>query len=132
TNLDFSNVDPALFDGGLQDAKPGPGVDVAQTLTIGDAGGTLDVQWDDPFDPNGTTFGAAIFHATGNITNANPSPSFEFTPTAAPVGKTVQFRHDAIPSGTTDLVLTVTAPDGTNLGTIDTGTSPEFLTTRLS
>jgi hypothetical protein len=131
TNLDFSNVDPALYDGGLQDAKPGPGTDVAQTLTLGESGGTLDVQWDDPFDPNGTTFGAPFFKATGNITKANPSPSFAFKPTAAQVGKEVQFRTDAIPSGTTDLVLTVTAPDGTNLGTIDTGTSPEFLTTTL-
>ena len=30
TNLDFSTVDPSLYDGGLQDMDPGPGIDVAQ------------------------------------------------------------------------------------------------------
>ena len=131
TNLDFSDVDPDLYDGGLQDADPGPGTDVAQTVTLGEGGGRLDVQWDDPFDPNGASFGPAYFTATGNITAANPSPSFSFTPKANQVGKLVQFRTDAIPSGTTDLILTVTAPDGTDLGTIDTGSSPEVLVTRL-
>jgi hypothetical protein len=131
TNLDFSDVDPDLYDGGLQDADPGPGTDVAQTVTLGEGGGRLDVQWDDPFDPNGASFGPPYFTATGNITAAHPSPSFTFTPKANQVGKLVQFRTDAIPSGTTDLILTVTAPDGSNLGTIDTGTSPEVLATRL-
>ena len=36
-----------------------------------------------------------------------------------------------MPSGTTDLMLNVTAPDGTVLGTIDTGTSPEMLAAAL-
>ena len=38
TDLDFSEVDPALYDGGLQDAKPGRGTDVAQTVTLGEEG----------------------------------------------------------------------------------------------
>ena len=42
------------------------------------------------------------------------------------------FRTDAIPSGTTDLILTVTAPDGTELGAIDTGSSPEQLAAKLT
>ena len=32
TNLDFSDVDPALYDGGLQDMNPGTGTDVAQDV----------------------------------------------------------------------------------------------------
>jgi hypothetical protein len=44
----------------------------------------------------------------------------------------VLFRTDAIPSGSTDLILTVTAPDGTVLGRVDTGSSPEVLATTLS
>ena len=131
TNLDFSTVDPSLYDGGLQDMDPGPGVDVAQNLTIG-TGGILDLQWNDPVDVNGASYGDPVFTATGAITAANPAPSFTFTATAAQVGKTMEFRTDAIPSGSTDLILSVTDPDGNNLGTVDTGTSPEVLATRLA
>ena len=130
-NLDLSQVPPELYDGGLQDMNPGRGVDVAQTLSLGEAGGTIDVQWDDPVDPDGATLGDPFFTATGELTDAQPEQSFSFTPTAAQVGQLVQFRTDAIPSGTTDLILTVTAPDGTLLGEIDTGGSPETLATTL-
>ena len=44
TNLDFSDVDPALYDGGLQDIDPGPGVDVAQTIVLGVRRGRTDLQ----------------------------------------------------------------------------------------
>jgi hypothetical protein len=131
TNLDFSAVDPALYDGGLQDMDPGPGTDVAQTVTLGEQGGLLDLQWDDPVDLDGATLSQPIFAASGEITEAQPAPTFSFTPTPEQVGSLVQFRTDAIPSGTTDLILSVRAPDGTNLGTIDTGSSPEVLSTRL-
>ena len=40
-----------------------------------------------------------VFTATGEITAANPAPSFTFTATAAQVGSTMEFRTDAIPSG---------------------------------
>jgi len=132
TNLDLTGVDPALYDGGLQDMDPGPGTDVAQDIFLGENGGIIDLQWNDPVDVDGATFGDPIFEATGEITAANPAPSFAFTPSADQVGKTVQFRTDAIPSGTTDLILSVDAPDGTNLGTIDTGSSPEVLAAKLS
>ncbi len=132
TNLDFSDVDPSLYDGGLQDMDPGPGTDVAQDLRLTENGGRLDLQWDDPVDVDGATYGASIFSATGAITATNPAPTFNFTPTAAQRGKIVEFRTDAIPSGTTDLVLSVDAPDGTNLGEVDTDTSPEVLVARLS
>lgn len=131
TNLDFSGVDPALYSGGLQDMNPGRGLDVAQTMSIDPAGGTIDLQWDDPVDVNGAEYGEVIFSATGEITQATPEPSFEFTPTADQVGTLAEFRTDAIPSGTTDLVLTVVAPDGTVVGQIDTGASPETLATTL-
>ena len=132
TNLDFSAVDPALYDGGLQDMDPGRGTDVAQDLRLGEQGGLLNVQWDDPLDLDGATLGDPVFSRTGEITEAQPAPSFTFTPTADQVGKDVQFRVDAIPSGTTDLILSVEAPDGTDLGTIDTGSSPEVLVATLN
>ena len=131
TNLNLDGVDPALYDGGFQDANPGPGTDVAQDVRIGSTGGTIDFQWDDPVDPNGATIGSSIFHATGELTTATPSPSFTFTPTADEVGTQVLFKTDAVPSGTTDLILTVTKPDGTVLGPQDTGTSPEVIATTL-
>ena len=45
--------------GGLQDADPGPGIDMAQDLVSrADGGGTiLDLQWDDPVDPDGPHVG---------------------------------------------------------------------------
>ncbi|MFN0282862.1 MAG: S8 family serine peptidase [Kineosporiaceae bacterium] len=131
TNIDLSTVDPALYDGGLQDMNPGAGTDVAQTLSFDEGGGIFDLQWDDPFDLNGATFGDPIFTATGEITTATPEPSFSFTPTAGQVGQVVEFRADGIPSGSTDLILKVVAPDGTVLGEIDTGSSPETLATTL-
>jgi hypothetical protein len=131
TNLDFTDVDPALYDGGLQDMNPGRGVDVAQSLTLGEGGGTFDLQWNDPTDANGAQLGDPYFSATGEITAANPAPSFSFTPTAAQLGSQVQFRTDGIPSGTTDLILDVVKPDGTELGPIDTGSSPESIATTL-
>ena len=131
TNLDFSGVDPSLYNGGLQDQKPGAGVDVAQTIAIGSGSPVMDVQWDDPVDLNGAKFGAPYFTGTGAITTGNPRPTLTYNATAAQVGKKVQFLTDAIPSGTTDLILSVTAPDGTNLGVIDTGSSPEALATTL-
>src|SRR6185295_19766791 len=43
----------------------------------------------------------------------------------------VLFETDAIPSGSTDLILSVDGPDGTSLGEIDTGSSPEKLAATL-
>ncbi len=132
TNLDFSDVDPSYYSGGLQDMHVGTGVDVAQTLRIGAAGGSVDLQWDDPTDLDGARYGAPIFTGTGAVTADDPAPELSFTATRDQVGKTVEFRTDAIPSGSTDLVLTVSAPDGTELGTVDTGSSPEVLGAKLT
>ncbi len=132
TNIDLSQVDPALYDGGLQDMDPGRGTDIAQDIHLGDGGAILNFQWNDPVDVDGATIGDPYFSETGEVTQADPEPTFTFTPTADQVGQEVLFRTDAIPSGTTDLILSVDAPDGTNLGTIDTGSSPEQLATTLS
>ncbi|WP_395657711.1 S8 family serine peptidase [Nocardioides sp.] len=131
TNLDFSGVDPALYAGGLEDMDPGSGTDIAQNYALGAAGGLFDLQWDDPVDRDGATLGDPYFHATGEVTDADPEPSFEFTPTAEQLGKQVLVTVDAIPSGTTDLILDLKKPDGTEVGPIDTGSSPEKLSTTL-
>ncbi len=132
SNLDFSGVDPAYYSGGLQDMRPGTGVDVAQTLRLGPGGGTVDLQWDDPFDVDGAKYGPAIFTGRGAITKSNQAPELTFTATASQVGKTVQFSADAIPSGSTDLVMTVTDPKGREIGNVDDGYSPESFVTTLT
>ena len=89
TNLDFADVDPALYDGGLQDMNPGAGTDVAQTLKLDETGGIITLQWDNPFDIDGATFGDPIFTGGGEITTADPEPVVNFTPTAGQVGQIV-------------------------------------------
>ncbi len=131
TNLDLTGVDPSLYDGGFQDADPGAGTDVAQDIQLGAAGGTLDFQWDDPVDPDGPELGASIFHADGELTTPTDVKTYTFTPTATQVGTDVIFEADGVPSGSTDLILTVETPDGTVFGPIDTGTSPEVVGTPL-
>src|SRR3954454_17292330 len=58
SNIKLADVDPNLYQGGFQDFDPGPGVDVAMDEALGFDGkepgtGILDLQWDDPNDPNG-------------------------------------------------------------------------------
>ncbi|MET0837889.1 MAG: S8 family serine peptidase [Marmoricola sp.] len=127
TNLDFSDVDPALYDGGLQDMNPGSGTDVAQNVHVGDGQALLNLQWNDPLDVDGATYGDPLFQASGTLTTATPARTHTWNAPASQVGKQVEFRTDGVPSGTTDLVLQVTDPDGNNLGEIDTGSSPEVL-----
>lgn len=132
TNLDFSQVDPALYDGGLQDMNPGYGTDVAQSIRLGanPAGAQFDLQWNDPYDLDGATYGSSLFQASGELTTATSSKTYTYNAPASLVGKQLEFRADGVPTGTTDLVLSVTDPDGNNSGDIDTGTSPEnFVTT---
>jgi hypothetical protein len=132
SNIDLTDVDPSLYDGGFQDLRNGSGTDVAQKLSVGPGGGLFNLQWDDPLDLDGATFGDPYFTAKGAISDAVPAPGFTFTPTADQLGTTVQFRTDAVPSGTTDLVLTVTGPDGRQVGSVDTGSSPEVLAATLT
>lgn len=131
TNLDFSEVDPALYAGGLQDMDPSKGLDIAQNFALGEAGGLYDLQWNDPVDRDGAELGAPYLDTTGEITDATPEPSFDFVPTAEQLGKEVLVTVDGIPSGSTDLILDLVKPDGTEVGPIDTGSSPEKLATKL-
>ena len=132
TDLDLTGVDPALYDGGFADANPGAGTDVAQTVTTGADGGLLDLQWDDPTDYDGSTIGDPYFTDQGELTTPTSEVVSTFTPTAAQIGEQVQFVVDGVPSGTTDVVITLTKPDGTVIGPIDTATSPEQIVTTLN
>lgn len=132
TNLDFRGVDPELYAGGLEDMDGSAGVDIAQDIALDPASGLgLLVQWNDPFDLDGADIGDPYFDVTGEVTDVDPAPSFEFTPTADQLGKEVLVTTDAIPSGETDLILDLVKPDGTEVGPVDTITSPETLATEL-
>ena len=63
-----------------------------------------------------------MLDATGEITAAAPIATIPFDGTA---GETIRGLVDAIPSGSTDFILTLKDPDGNILQQIDTGTSPE-------
>ncbi len=75
--------------------------------------------------PVGLTNDPPLFESTGEITAAQPLAAIPFT---AAAGQSVRATVDAIPSGETDFILRLRDPNGTVLSTIDTGTSPEFLT----
>jgi hypothetical protein len=74
-------------------------------------------------------FGAPLLETTGEITAEQPVATIPFTGNA---GQTIRATVDAIPSGSTDFILTLKDPAGTVLQEIDTGTSPEFITQTLS
>lgn len=131
SGLDFSQVPTELYNGGFQDMKPGRGIDISQTLTVASGGGIFDLQWNDPVDVNGATLGDPYYTASGALTTPTSAPTFAFTPTSSQLGHLAQFRIDGVPSGSVDLILDVIKPDGTDLGPIDTGSSPEIATTTL-
>ncbi|HEV7809803.1 MAG TPA: hypothetical protein VGO64_04320, partial [Candidatus Limnocylindrales bacterium] len=128
SNINLDGVDPNLYKGGFQDFDPGPRVDVAMDQALGFDGedpgtGILDLQWDDPNDPNGATIDPnPKVHVDGEITAAAPVASIPYDGTA---GETIRGLVDAIPSGETDYILTLKDPDGNVLQQVDTGTSPE-------
>src|SRR3954449_7543030 len=130
SNIKLNGVDPNLYRGGFQDFDPGPGVDVAMDQALGfdadanEAGtGILDLQWDDPNDPNGAVIDPTPkVHVDGEITAAAPVASIPYDATA---GETIRGLVDGIPSGSNDYILTLKDPAGNILQQVDTGTSPE-------
>ena len=128
SNINLAGVDPALYQGGFQDFDPGPGVDVAMDQALGFDGedpgtGIVDLQWDDPNDPNGAVVDPTPKKTVkGEITAAAPVASIPYDGTA---GETIRGLVDAIPSGSTDFILTLKDPAGKVLQEVDTGTSPE-------
>lgn len=136
TNIQLDGVDPALYAGGFQDFNPGSAVDIAQDITLGgdptsdDGGGDgiLDLQWDDPVDPNGAPLGDPLIDTTGEITAAHPVAAIPFNGTA---DQTIRAIVDAVPSGSTDFILTLKDPAGNVMQQVDTGTSPEIVVQKL-
>jgi hypothetical protein len=132
TNLDFTNVDPALYAGGFHDfAEDRSVVDIAQTIAFNN-GATLVFQWNEPFDPQPPRpRGAPLATGVGTVP-PNANSTFTFNGTA---GQVVEIFADADTTTTgvanPDLTLALLDPNGVQLNFVDTGTNPESLTLEL-
>jgi hypothetical protein len=131
TNLDFSAVDPTLYAGGFHDFAAGGGVDIAQTVNF-TSGSTIVFQWNEPYDPvPPTPTGSPIVAGVSTVPPGGVS-TFTFPGTA---GQVVEIFVDADNSTTgvpnPDLTLTLYAPNGVEIQSVDTGTNPESMILEL-
>jgi hypothetical protein len=130
TNLDFTGVDPALYAGGFHDFVPGPGRDIAQTVSFFE-GSLIVMQWNEPFDPVPPTVLEVLAEGTGTVPDGGDT-SFTFDGTA---GRLVEIFLDANAGGPTqpkpDLTFLLVGPDGNPIQFVDTTTNPESLILEL-
>lgn len=132
TNLDFTNVDPALFAGGFHDFAPGSDVvDIAQTVQFNN-GSTIVFQWNEPFDPPvPQPVGPPLVAAVGTVP-PNGASEFTFDGSAGQVVR-IFLDADATTTGVPnpDLTFAVIGPDNVQISFVDTDTNPEELTLEL-
>jgi hypothetical protein len=131
TNLNFADVDPALYAGGFHDFEQGSAVDIAQTIAFTN-GSTIVFQWNEPFDPQPPApVGPPLVSGVGTVP-PNGSTSFTFNGTA---GQLVEIFVDAdnTTTGTPnpDLTLSLVDPNGGEIQFVDATTNPESLTLEL-
>ena len=135
TNLNFSNVNPALYAGGFHNFAGNGALDIAQTVQFtANPGGsnTVVMQWNEPFDSKPpTAVGAPFASGVGTVPDGGSS-DFTFSGTA---GQAVMIFVDADTSTTgtpiPDTVLDLYSPTGVLLANKDTGTNPEFIALEL-
>ena len=122
TNIDLTNVPPALYAGGFHNFNPN-GLDVAQTVNIGGNNAVpIDFQWNDPYDQaTQATGGTTLYTSSGTYTNAAVLFTVN-TPVTA--GVKYQFVEAATNGSTFDGIVTIYKSDGTTVlaGPQDTGT----------
>ncbi len=127
TNLNFTNVNPALYAGGFHNFDANGTVDIAQNLNF-TAGGsnTIVLQWNEPFDSKpAVAVGAPFASGVGTVPTGG-SADFTFSGSVGQ-GVLVFVDGDTSTSGTSipDIVLQVFSPTNVLLRTVDTGTNPE-------
>ncbi|MES1263863.1 MAG: S8 family serine peptidase, partial [Peristeroidobacter soli] len=135
TNLNFSNVDPALYAGGFHNFAEKGAIDIAQNVQFTSNPGssnTMVLQWNEPFDSKPpTAVGAPFASGTGTVPPGGYS-TFTFSGTA---GQTVMVfvDGDTTTTGTSipDTVLELYGPAFDLVATKDTGTNPEFIALEL-
>ena len=101
-----------------------------RTVKLGDDGGYIDLQWDDPVDIDGATYGPSLFTPPAS----SPTPTRtelhlqRTRHTGRQAGRVPHRRH---PVGHHRPGHLGDNPDGTNSAEVDTGASPEVLATTL-
>jgi hypothetical protein len=130
TNLDFSNVDPALYAGGFHDFDAGRGRDIAQTIQA-DGGSLIVFQWNEPFDPQPPTVVGVIAEGTGTVPEGGDTViTFD-----GEAGKLVEIFIDGDESGpgdaNPDVTFALFDPNGGFIQFVDNTTNPESLTLEL-
>jgi hypothetical protein len=129
TNLNFTNVPPALYAGGFHNFGATGTVDIAQSLNFTANPGssnTIVLQWNEPFDSTpAVPVGAPFASGVGTVPTGGAA-EFTFSGTAGqPV--LIFVDGDTSTTGTSipDIVLQVFSPTNVLLRTVDTGTNPE-------
>ena len=120
TNINLTNVPPALYAGGFHNFNPN-GLDVAQTVNIA-ANNTVNTvfQWNDPYDQNSSVnVTGTLFNGGGTYTTA---PVIFNIPGPVTAGTNYQFTETATAAqppnplvGGFDAIITVYKSDGTTV-----------------
>ncbi|MEO7431922.1 MAG: choice-of-anchor X domain-containing protein [Dokdonella sp.] len=127
TNINLTGVPAALYAGGFHNFNPLPGqLDVAQLVNMPAANQNAEMQWDDPYDQRPAVLDQpAIYSATGTISTAVPSVTFDATSTPPlPVfthGTVYVIQETAI-SGDIDGIVNIYDASNTLIVSQDTGT----------
>jgi hypothetical protein len=131
TNLNFANVDPALYAGGFHDFADGSAVDIAQTIQFV-ADSTIVFQWNEPYDPQPPTpVGAPLAAGVGTVP-PNGEARFTFNGTADQLVE-IFVDADNTMTGTPnpDLTFLLLDPNGDEIQFVDSTTNPESLILEL-
>lgn len=126
TNVDLTSVPATLYAGGFHNFNPNPGQqDVAQLVNVS---GTqvVTVQWDDPYDQRDLVPDEPpIYSATGTISNAQPSVTFDQN-SAPPLPQFTAGQAyviaEAATSGTLDAIINIYDAGDNLILNQDTGT----------
>ncbi|MEO1338586.1 MAG: S8 family serine peptidase, partial [Myxococcota bacterium] len=121
TNLDFSNVDPALYAGGFHNFDEN-GLDIAETLDLVQFE-AFSFQWNEPFDPQPPEIVGLISSGTGNVPN---SDTFTFSGEEGTDVEIFVDGDDTNGDPNPDVTITLIDPNG-NETFVDFDTSPDSL-----
>ena len=134
TNINLAGVPPELYAGGFHNFRTDGTQDIAQTITLGtSSSGAARVlqmmfQWDDPYDTTPAIVGATVLQQQGTLTAAVSTVDMPFNNPTAGAAFQVDVRGDSTTAGAGnfDAVVTILAPDGSVVETVDTGASETF------
>ncbi|MDY0743010.1 hypothetical protein SNE35_00760 [Paucibacter sp. R3-3] len=134
TNINLAGVDPALYQGGFHNFRTDGTQDIAQTITLGtSSAGAARVlqmmfQWDDPYDTTPAVVGSQVLQTQGTLSATVSQFDTTLSNPTAGAAYQIDVRGDSTTGGVGnfDAIVTVLAPDGSVVQTVDTGTSETF------